>query len=762
MKLFFNIRLRSHYAVITLTAQLLLFIISIVFPLNSVHAQDPFSEDSFNELSQFDENGNITNNASQRKSGTWGRDTSKVDKSVPTEFHQWRIDDSFGNIIPEQYNDTLPHAFQNFNATEGLYGGYNILGNLGSPRYAINFLDRPLMDDLMFIQPFDYFHTTPANLLFTNTKSPLTNLQYHKSGTKQNGQDRFRAYFATNINKQTGIGFKIDYLYGRGYYNNQANSQFGGTIFGYYHGERYEMHAMGSWEHMKMQENGGITDDTYINDPESFRRKVRSRDIPTVFSNLFNQNDHNNYFLTHRYNLGKYRLIDVPDSLKPQMPDDDQLFTRIKSDSLKEVIKEDSLRYLATIDSLRNQWTSEQVPPREFIPITSLIHTFNMRQLFHTLHNNSSISSTYFSHDPYYRSSYSNFKDKTDGLSVKNTLGIQLREGFNKWAKAGITLFARHEYQHFTLPDSVETTDSTSGWEHYKSHDLSIGGEIFKTQGHTVHYHAGAELFVAGPKIGDLSVYGNADLNFKLGKDTVRFEANASFKNLSAPFYFTHFHSQTTWWDKSPNQETRTRLEGKLTLDRTHTSLRFGMENISNYTHLAMQLTPMSGGTTSSYARDVILSQRSGSIQILSATVQQDLHLGFFHWVNSITWQKSSDENVIPLPTLYIYTNPYLKITLAKVLTVEVGADMRFHTKYYGLDYEPFINQFAIQDYNQERIKIGGFPIMHAYANFAIKRVRGYIQYTRFAGGSQNAFWAPHYPIDPSGLHFGISWNFYD
>lgn len=727
------------------------------------YAQDTFGD----QTDQFDDFGNSASKLGSKqggKAGTWGRDTSKVEHSVPTEFYQWRIDERLGNILPEQYNDTLPHGFQNFNATDGLAGGYMILGNLGSPRYAVNFLDRPVTDDLMFMQPYDYFHTTPSNLLFTNTKSPLTNLQYHKSGTKQNGQDRFRSYFATNINKQAALGFKIDYLYGRGYYNNQANSQFGGTLFGYYHGERYEMHAMASWEHMKMQENGGITDDTYINDPESFPRKVSGRDIPTVFSGLYNRNDQQTYYLTHRFNAGFYNELEVPDSLKPQMPADDQLFERIKGDSLREVIREDSVRYALTLDSLRQQWTSEQVPPTEFIPVTSFIHTLNLRRLSHRLYSRSGIPDGYLSHDPYYRESFDYFRDNTMALSLKNTFGAQLREGFNKWAKAGITLFASHELANFKLPSDA-TTDSTEAWNSYSENHISVGGEIAKTQGHTLHYRAGAEFWVIGPNAGDVDIQGNADLNFRLGRDTVRLEANAGFKNMGAPFFYRHFHSTTTWWDNSLNQETRTRIEGRLTLDRTHTSLRFGVENITNYTHLAMQLTPNTASATSSglaYARDVVVKQKSGSLQVLSATLQQDLHLGFFHWENSVTWQQSADKDVLPLPTLYIYTNPYLKFTLAKVLTVELGGDMRFFTKYYAQDYEPLVNQFAIQDAAQERVKIGGYPIMHAYANFAIKRVRGYIQYTRVTGGTRNAFWAPHYPIDPAGLHFGISWNFYD
>jgi len=774
----------------------------------SMYGQMPFDQGGMGGLGGLGSSlGNTSGTRSAGKSGgTWGRDTSKVEKSVPTEFYQWRIDERLGTMMREEYNDTLPHGFQNYNGTDGMAGGYMILGNLGSPRYAVNFLDRPEVDNLMFIQPYDYFHTRPGNLLFTNTKSPLTNLQYHKSGTRQNGQDRFRAYFATNVNKLTALGFKIDYLYGRGYYNNQANSQFGGTVFGYHLGERYEMHAMGSWEHMKMSENGGITDDNYINDPQSFIRRVGSRDIPTVFSSLYNRNDHQTYYLTHRYNLGKYHEIEVPDSLKPQVPNDEELLKRwmpitleapakadehnkdkddIDTDSAEAarerylatrdslrairdsqlvVLKNDSVRYGLTLDSLRQVWISEQIPPREFVPVTSFIHTLHVRRLTHALYNRSNMPTGYLDHDPYYRSRYDSFKDETRGMSIKNTLGVALREGFNKWAKAGITLFAAHEYRNYALPDSIGTTDTTSVWQHYVENHVSVGGEIRKALGHTLHYHAGAELWVIGPDAGDVAVNGSADLNFRLGKDTVRLEARGYFTATKAPFYFDHFHSSTTWWDNSFDKETRTKIEGVLSLDRTWTRLRFGVENISGYRYLRMNLTPLQeeSGSSLPYARGVSVGQQSGSIQVLSASINQDLHLGWFHWENSVTWQQSSAQDVLPLPMLYIYTNPYLKFVLAKVLTVEVGADMRFWTKYYAPDYEPLVNQFAIQDAAQERVKIGGFPIMHAYANFAIKRVRGYIKYERFAGGSKNAFWAPHYPIDPSGIHFGISWNFYD
>ncbi len=698
------------------------------------------------------------------KRSTWGRDTSKVEHFVPTEFKQWRIDERLGIVHPEEYNDTLPHLFQNFNNTDGYHGEYNILGNLGAPRMARNFLDRELTDDFMFIQPYDYFHTTPGNLLFTNTKSPLTNLQYHKCGTKENGQDRIRAYFATNINKNAGLGFKADYLYARGYYNNQANSELGTTLFGYFKSDHYDIHAMASWEHMKMAENGGIEDDTYITKPESFPRSFNSTDIPTNLSSLWNRNDHQTIYLTQHYHLGTYHEIEVPDSLKPEMPDDEELLLRLKSDSIVAVLKKDTLRMNATLDSLRTQWGYENQPPREFTPITSFVHTFHFKRLMHVNYSRDELPTNYFSHDPYLRSSYGNYEDETTAFSIKNTLGIQLREGFNKWAKAGVTLFAAHEFDRYKLL-SQETTDDLNVFQNYNENHVTVGGNIQKTQGSLLHYDAGAEFWLLGAKAGDLDIHGTGDLNFKLGKDTVHFAATASFKNLTAPFYYRHYHSQALWWDNSLGRETHTRVEGRLTLDRTHTSLRFGMENISNYTHLASSLTPVyasDGTTVESYMHDLGVNQHSGSIQVLSASLQQDIHWGFFHWENEVTWQHSSHADILPLPMLSIYTNPYIVFHIAKVLRVELGVDMRYFTSYYAPDYSPFIGQYAIQDSSQPRVKIGNYPILNGYANFAIKRVRGYINVTHFNAGSGNAFWAPHYPIDPLSIHFGVSWNFYD
>ena len=61
-------------------------------------------------------------------------------------------------------------------------------------------------------------------------------------------------------------------------------------------------------------------------------------------------------------------------------------------------------------------------------------------------------------------------------------------------------------------------------------------------------------------------------------------------------------------------------------------------------------------------------------------------------------------------------------------------------------------------------VEIGNYPIINVYANIHLKRTRIYamMYHVNEGMGNRNAFYAPHYPINPRLFKFGISWNFYD
>lgn len=239
----------------------LIFALSVLLVLSCL----PAGAQGFNQLT---DQGEFTNSSESRNSR---RDSlSQGHKEIPKGLKVWTVDERFGERIAAE-PDTLPHMYMNSIFTEGLRGEYNTLGNLGSPRINRIFIDRGEQQQFMFTQPYDYFITPVDKFHFTNTLSPITNLSYNTCGNRTNGEDHFKALFGVNVGKRLGVGFKFDYLYGRGYFQNQSTSHFNYSMYGSYLGERYQAHLLFSTNHEKVTENGGITDDQYITHPESLR-----------------------------------------------------------------------------------------------------------------------------------------------------------------------------------------------------------------------------------------------------------------------------------------------------------------------------------------------------------------------------------------------------------------------------------------------------------------------------------------------------------
>lgn len=206
-------------------------------------------------LSAFSQNYNqLTDNSNfmQASSNTGSRkdSLSSANKETPKGLKVWTVDERFGErtaAVP----DTMQHMYMNSIFTTGLRGEYNTTGNLGAPRISRIFIDRSEPEQFIFTQPYDYFITPVNKFLFTNTLSPITNLSYNECGDRTNGEDHFKALFGVNAGKKIGVGFKFDYIYGRGYYQNQSTSHFNYTMYGSYLGDKYNAHILLSTNHQK-------------------------------------------------------------------------------------------------------------------------------------------------------------------------------------------------------------------------------------------------------------------------------------------------------------------------------------------------------------------------------------------------------------------------------------------------------------------------------------------------------------------------------
>lgn len=747
-------------------------------------------DDTYN---QMDATGNISRRGDKNM-----KDSLGTHKEIPKGIKVWTVDTRFGDrrlAVP----DTVPHMFMNSIFTTGMRGEYNTTGNLGAPRINRIVIDRPETGQFFFTQPYDFVVTPVDQFHFTNTLSPFTNIAFNTAGNRTNGEDHLTAKFGVNAGKKLGVGFKFDYLYGRGYYQNQSASHFNYTTYGSYLGDQYQAHLLLSTNHQKVAENGGITDDNYIVHPESYSDNYETSEIPTALSQHWNRNDNQHVFLTHRYNIGFNRKVPMnEDEIKARKfalaskkeneaqkkkeltgkegrkPEEDKPVAQGRPDDAKIMGAEpiaqqkDSNRTSldkATADSLLavEQKTKADTAwlKNEFVPVTSFIHTMqfdNYRRIYQAYKTPTDFyANTYTIDEPLTGDS---IYDKTRYYSLKNTFAISLLEGFNKWAKSGLKAFIASELRHFTLPN---TTGSTS----YNEHNLSIGAQLSKAQGKAFHYNAMAETWLTGEDAGQLKLDASADLNFKLFGDTLSLTANGFFHRLNPTFYYRHYHSRHAWWDNnSMSKMLHTRLQGILHYQKTRTTLRIGIDEINNYAYFASSFTVNNGNRVN---HAITVNQYGGAVNLITVALSQDFTLGPLNWESVITYQKSNNKTVLPVPDFNIYSNLYIKFKIARVLSCDFGADMRYFTKYFAPDYNPGLGQYTVQtntatNGTDSRIEIGNYPVANVYANFHLKHTRFFIMMSHMNAGTgkKNYFFTPHYPLNQRILRFGLSWNFFN
>lgn len=764
-----------------------------------VAAQNDFN---YNEDSQFRPQTN-------RKVNT---DSLGSDKEIPKGIRVWTVDERFGDTKAAVV-DTLQHMYMNSTFTEGLRGEYNTLGNMGTARLNRIFIDRRnTQGNFIFTEPYDYIVNPVSDFHFTNTYSPITNITLNSCGDKVTGEDDFKAMFAVNANKRLGAGFRFDYKYGRGYYNAQSTSHFKYTMWASYLGDRYQAHFLFSTNHEKMTENGGITNDDYIKHPEIYTESFATNEIPTVLEQNWNRLDNQHIFFTHRYNVGFSRKVKMTEeeikakkfamaSKKENAEENAKEEARKKAkeqgkkfdekaydkqqgakfsgrpdgakiagdepakDSDAKDIRNDSTRIAvngkAAADSLlavqKKNAEDSLFYKSEYVPVTSFIHTVkfdNYRRIYEA----------YQTPADYYLKEYydagrltgDSIYDQTKHWHMKNTFAIAMLEGFNKWAKAGLKAFASYDLRHYELP-TME-----GGFEKYNEHALSVGGQLSKQEGKTLHYNAVAEIGLTGVDAGTLAIDGNVDVNIPFLGDTLQVRGDAFFHRETPSFYYRNYHARHLWWENDLDKTIHTRIMGTLSFPKTRTKLRVAVDEIKNYTYFSQSYDITEEGLRTGVI--VTPMQESGGINLLTAQLEQNFRLGILNWENQFTYQHSSKESVLPVPAFNAYTNLYIKFKVVKVLNVDLGADMRYFTSYEAPDYSPYMGQYTVQGNGKNNVKIGNYPIVNVYANVHIKHTRFFVMMSHInAGqGDKNYFFAPHYPMNERVFRIGVSWNFFN
>lgn len=622
----------------------------------------------------------------------------------------WTLSEPLGSKVPSTI-DTLLYNYQHQFIPALVSDAWAGTGSYAAPGINMIYFDRHPRSEFMFQDALYHYIPTFSKEKFYNVYVPMTLLSYNFAGGRENHTDDLKAVFADNVNKHWGFGANLDYQYTKGQYAYNAAKDLIYGLQAYYNGDKYEMQAFYNHYNAQNQENGGITNDLYISDPAQLQGGVTSiqpKSIPTLLTRAKNRLCGAEAYTSHAYKLGFYKDITT---------------------------EEDS------------------VPRFEFVPVTKFIYSFDYNYGHHQFTNVSATEAADYWQNTYFNPDETN--DNQRYWSFTNTLGVAMTEGFHSWAKFGLSAYASLETNKYKMevlePQSdsqaesqSETTDSEP-IVRKNINRLWVGGRLEKMKGSILRYAANAKFGLSGDAVGALDIDGELTTKFRLGKDSMSVSANGIFRNAVPSYFLQNYIGNHFIWHNDFGKIRSFRVGGKLYIPWTSTLLSVGVENIQNLIYFDAESMPR---------------QHSGHIQLFTAQLDQKLKFGIWNWNNRITYQTTSNQDILPLPTLTVYSNMFLEFTAFSVLTMQIGVDCDYYTKYRGLDYQPATMQFHVQGDNA--VDVGNFAYANAYITAKLSKTRFFILWNHVNQNlfSRNYFPLPHYPVNPRRIMFGISVDF--
>ena len=623
--------------------------------------------------------------------------------------YSWTASQPLGLRVPSSI-DTLQYNYHREFVPSMASDAWTSTGNFGCAGINQIFFERKESSEFIFADALEHWIPNADNQKFYNTRIPMTLLSYSWGGGRESGQDRLKGIFSGNAGKRIQVGAMLDYLYSKGGYDRQALKDFVWGFSGSYTGDRYELQASVATFNSVNHESGGIKDDAYITDPASLQGgdpNIDAKAIPVNLSSAFSRVKGSQFRMNHRYKVGYYEEEQVNDS---------------------------------TIN-------------RTYIPVSSFIWTFDYKTNTHKFVNENATEDGEYFENSYL--SVDGTNEETKYWRIRNTIGIDMLEGFNKYAKFGLSAYATHEVRRYTQVCDTMLTSS------YKPENLTpfpefdiepktienllwVGGQLTKQRGSILTYGATAQFGIVGSVAGDIDVSGHLSTHIPLLGDTVSIVGEGFFRNTEASFLLKNYISNHFAWKNDFGKIRRFRVCGRIEIPRFGTTLSAGVENLQNYVYFNTLALP---------------EQEGGSVQVFSASLSQNFRLGILHWNNRLTYQTSSNESVLPLPKLAVYSDLFLSFTVSKVLKINLGVDCNYYTNYYAPAYQPSTMSF----YNQTEKKLGNYPFMNAYADMKLSKTRFFVMYSHLNQGmfgGNNYFAALHYPMNPSRFQLGISVDF--
>lgn len=561
-------------------------------------------------------------------------------------------------------------------------------------------------------------------------RRPYTLLSY---GGSLNSDNQLHIIHSQNIIPRWNVAFNYHLINSEGVYTRTAlkNNYLDVTTNYYSSDARYQVEAALQYRNYNMNENGGISDDSYF---YSSRSSTRAG-VPV---NLYDASN-------HWRSLGLY----VHQSFNTV-----RQFQRMRPITVKvthDTLQADSVTIATVCDSIVGYDT---LPPQrrqilntgvfgmdlhyyrsrrnydDYAPTDYYTHFFfNTDTILDSTYRRRAEATLYWTNDAYSDSLWLNPIKVTGGLrTVVQQVNYSALEE-KHWLSAAPFVRAVVTLGRLTLQTDAYTTTSAY---------INNGDNALRMQLH-MPLLKGQTSVTAGRKATapDVFYYCYASNNYQWNIEDYH-KVICRYGNATYERDWLKPHADTLGRDIVTTLSRAPQL---------HTAMALSCSQLSNNVWLKADSMPY---------------QSDGHTLLWQASLRGSLTLGWFHYDMNHLLQHSSNTADIPVPTFVTRNSLYADFWLFhQALRVQTGFDLRYHTRYYAPGYNPALAAF----YHQEEVKVGGYLWADFFVTLKIKQATLYARVNHL-----NALWEshtdyfllPHIPGEDCGLYFGVNWRFYD
>ena len=292
-----------------------------------------------------------------------------------------------------------------------------------------------------------------------------------------------------------------------------------------------------------------------------------------------------------------------------------------------------------------------------------------------------------------------------------------------------------YRYEQLDYQSNFSNTSLKAGLAYRFSDKVSIEADLNQVaQGK----HAGDFLY-------------EANTSFLLSKSVGRIILGAYVQNKSPEQMYERVNYQYHSWDKNFD---RTKVSN---LSFLYENLKYKLAAKAEYFLLNNYLY----FKETSSAKQIMPEQTGTNINLIKITLSKDFRMGKFNLNNYIVYQKTDFQDVLRTPEIYSYNSFFYATRFFKVLSTNIGFDVRFNTPFkapaYAINVSQFYNDHASLEYST-------YPVVDVFVRATLKRSNLFIKYDYINQGMfSNGFYTVRgYPMHDKLLKFGVSWKFYN